>query len=170
MNWDEVTPVLLGAVLAVATTFVTKLFTEWHERRTKRLQLERFLKVELPSCVSRIDSLLRIYERSQAPDPDFLLALEHTTNRFAKHREVAYFLNAKSSQQVLEFYDGVDHAVEMILSMLRLAQETEYEGYASKEIQKQMLGLEQVRSVGNSLIEEPTRKTPRWLRRSKTRE
>ncbi|MCP4538534.1 MAG: hypothetical protein GY832_15470 [Chloroflexi bacterium] len=165
MNWDEATPVLLGAVLAVATTFVTKLFAEWHEHRTKRSRLERFLKVELPNCISRIDSLLRIYERSQAPDPDFLLALEHTVSRFAKHREVAYFLNAKMSQQVLEFYDGVDHAVEMILSMLRLAQETEYEGYASKEIQKQMLGLKKVYSVGKSLIEESNRKTPRWLNR-----
>ena len=144
--------VLLGAILAIITTFSTKLFTDWYDRRIKRVQIRRFLASELLSCISKLDSLLNIYKQSLLPDPALLAALERSTHFFSAYRETAYFLDARTSQQVLIFYDNVEHAVDMIMSMLRLAQETQYEGYAAKEIQKQMLSLDEARSIGERLL------------------
>lgn len=154
MNWSQIIPILLGALLAVTTTFVTKFFSDWHETRAKRTQVKRFLFAETSSCISRIDSLLRIYKQNQTPDPASLIALERTTDLFVKYRETVYFLDLELSQQVLEFYDCVDQAVEVILSMLRLAQDNKHNDYASKEIQGQMLNLEKALSLGLPLMTE----------------
>jgi hypothetical protein len=158
MEWNNIISIILGAVLAIITTFATKLFTDWYDRRTKQAQIKRFLASELSSCVSKIESFLSIYKQSQLPDPALLAALERSTRLFAGYRETAYFLDVKTSQRVLAFYDTVDHAVDIILSMLRLAQETQHESYAAKEIQRQVASLDEARSIGERLVIESNMK------------
>jgi hypothetical protein len=154
MDWKNLISILLGAILAIITTFSTKLFADWYDRRTKRAQIRRFLASELVSCISKLDSLLNVYQQTQLPDPALLAALERSTQFFSAYRETAYFLDVRTSQQVLVFYDNVEHAVDMIMSMLRLAQEKQYESYASKEIQKQISSLDEARSIGEKLLVE----------------
>jgi hypothetical protein len=152
MNWNQIIPIILGAVLAITTTFFTKFFSDWYEVRSKRIQITRYLASELSTCVSKIDSLLSIYLQSKEPAPTFLVALERATELFTKHREAVYLLDSETSQKVLEFYDCVDQSVEVILSMLRLAIENKHREYAFKEIQKQMSYLENALSLGQNLL------------------
>lgn len=153
MDWNSIVSVILGAVLAIITTFATRLFTDWYDRYTKRSQVKRFLAVELISCISRIDALISVYKQSQLPDPTLLSALERATKLFVTHREATYLLDVQTSQIILTFYDSIDHAVEMTLSMLRLAQNTEHEGFALKEIDKQMLNLNEACLLGERIIQ-----------------
>ena len=154
MNWDSILPVMLGALLAILTTFVTTLFNDWREDRAKRNRLKRFLSSELPICVQRVDALLEVYARTQSPDPRILTSLEHTFHHFKQYREVVYDLELNMSQRVILFYDGIQQSVELVLSMLRLAQGSEYIDYAAQEIEKQMTELETVSSVGAQLVAE----------------
>jgi len=151
MNWSQVFPILIGAFLAVVSSSATKFVTDWYERRTKRSQLNRFLATELSSCVSRITGLLRIYAESEKPDPTFLVALERATSLFAVRRETVYLLEIELGQQVLEFYDSVDSAVDMIMSMLRLAEKAGHDRFVSEEVQKQMSNLEGACALGAGL-------------------
>lgn len=152
MDWKQIIPILLGALLAITTTFATKFFSDWYETRAKRKQVRRFLFAEMSSCILRIDSLLEIYKQTRSPDPAFLVALERSTKLFEKYRETVYFLDIEISLQVLEFYDCIDQAVEIILSMLRLAQDNKHTDYASKEIQKQISNLEKAFTLGQPLL------------------
>jgi hypothetical protein len=152
MNWSQVVPILIGAVLAVVSTSATRFVTDWYENRTKRAHLNRFLATELSSCVSRIKGLLSIYGESEIPDPTFLAALERATSLFAARREAVYLLEIGLGQQILEFYDNVDSAVDMIMSMLRLAEKAGHGKFVSKEVQKQMANLDRALSLGSELL------------------
>ena len=151
MNWSQIVPILIGALLAVVTTSATRLVTDWYDNRTKRLHLNRFLATELLSCVSRIRGLLNIYAETAVPDPTFLAALERATSLFASRRETVYLLEIELGQQILEFYDSVDTAVDMIMSMLKLAEKAGHDKFVSKEVQKQMSNLDRACSLGSEL-------------------
>jgi hypothetical protein len=151
MNWSQVIAILIGAVLAIVTASITKYVTDWYDSRVRRSQISRFLAAELSSCVSKIESLLSIYKESKVPDPTFLLALERAATLFQGRREMVYLLDVNIGQQVLRFYDEIDNAVDMIMSMLRLIQESEHKNFASSEVQKQIENLERAYALGSEL-------------------
>lgn len=152
MDWSVTTNVVLGAVLAILTTFITQLYNEWRMDRLKRSQLQRFLTSELSNCIPRIDSLLSFYYESKTPNPNFLVALERAAGLFTKYREAAYLLDTRTSQQVLEFYDGLDRGIEIIQSMLRLLENPNHQAFVIREIEKQMDELKRMSALGKQIL------------------
>ena len=152
MDWSQVISVVLGALLAIGTTFATRLLNDWHEARSKRVRLERFLACELSRCVSKVEAFLKAYKQTHVPDARLLVALERSVDLFGKYRDSVYFLDVETGQRVLMFYDSVDQAIEVIFSMLRLAQQPEHEEYALRESDKQISELEEAYRVGKGLV------------------
>lgn len=152
MNLGSIFTIILGAVLAIFTSFATRLLTDWRENRVKTIRLKRFLDAELPRCLSRIESLINIYNQSHTIEPSLITALDRSIKLFKSRREDSYLLESEVSFQVLEFYDTVEQAVEMIFSMLHFSKNSQYQDYSLQEIRKQIEELEGVLELGRSLV------------------
>ena len=162
MDWGTIASILLGSALAVITSFITQSYSEWREKKRKIQHLKHFLTVELPLCVSKLESFIVFYEETKVPDPTTLVSLEHSSRVFSPYRDVVYQLNPDVAYKILDFYDSLERAIDIVQSMMKLLESLKHMDFAQQEIKKQIEELKRIKKIGETLRKD-FRRTKRAL-------
>jgi len=151
MDWGTISSILFGSALAVITSFITQFYSEWRDRKRKLHHLKHFLTAELPLCGSKLESFIVFYEETKVPDPTTLVALEHSSQVFLPYRDVVYQLKPDVAYKILDFYDSLKRAVDIVQSMMKLLESLKHTDFAQQEIKKQIDELKRIKKVGDTL-------------------
>jgi hypothetical protein len=152
---NNVWGIVLGAVLAVATTMLVEYFKfKWNETRSKRL-FRTLLQIEMPLILTTLDTLIEEHQKQDSFVYFTFALLPVQRQGFDRGRDqIVLFTDAKFREDVIDFYQRLGTVTTRIDTIERqLIAHPDQAAWAAKERIKSVGTLRDVRDRGRDLLQ-----------------
>jgi hypothetical protein len=100
--------VILGAVLATATSFVIQVYSTWSAARNNRRNLVTILRLEMKNVIIAIDRLVDAYGSKSFFDYKLLDQIDRNIQRFESIRDkVIYLRHNDKKEAILSYFNDL---------------------------------------------------------------
>ena len=98
--------IVLGAILALATSFVLELYKTYRQEKVVRKNLRIILSLELKNVITLADALLESYSSKNLFEYRFIDQLDRSFTHFESTRmDVVYIKDDRKKEEILTFFN-----------------------------------------------------------------